>query len=64
MTASKKAKKKRGGQEKAEEIHCVGCGRFMGYGSVLDGVVEHYCGRCKTWTMVSSMEIEEGELDK
>ena len=60
----KKPKKKRGSQEKAEEIHCVGCGRFMGYGSVLDGVVELYCGRCKTWTIVSSVEIEKGGVDK
>jgi len=35
-----------------QEIHCPGCGRFLGYQAILWGVVKIKCPRCKEFTTI------------
>ena len=36
------------------EIHCCGCGRFIGLAAIAVGIVQIKCPKCKKWTTVSS----------
>lgn len=53
------AKAKRGRQEidqnkmvATQEMHCVQCGRFLGFQAILWGVVKIKCPNCKEWNTV------------
>lgn len=35
-----------------QEMHCQGCGRFLGYQAVLYGIVKIKCRNCKQWNTV------------
>lgn len=35
-----------------QEMHCQGCGRFLGYQAILWGVVKIKCPNCKQWNTV------------
>ncbi len=37
---------------KAQEIHCPGCGRFLGLQIIMWGMVKIKCPRCKEWTTI------------
>lgn len=41
-------------EEEANEIHCVGCGRFLGLSAIAVGAVQILCPKCKSWTTVSN----------
>jgi len=45
------------------ELHCIGCGRFLGYECVVVGVIKIKCKSCKEWTVIESLYDEE-ELQK
>lgn len=36
----------------AQEMHCPGCGRFLGYQAILWGTVRIKCPNCKEWTTI------------
>ncbi|GAH68141.1 unnamed protein product [marine sediment metagenome] len=36
----------------SREIHCAGCGRFLGIEAILWGVVKIKCPNCKQWNTV------------
>lgn len=36
------------------EIHCVGCGRFLGNAAIVIGVIQIKCPKCKKWTTISN----------
>jgi len=33
-----------------QEIHCGGCGRFLGFQAIAWGVIKIKCPNCKSWT--------------
>ena len=35
-----------------QEIHCAGCGRFLGLQAVVWGVVRIKCPNCKEWNTI------------
>lgn len=35
-----------------QEIHCAGCGRFLGYQAIVWGVVKIKCPTCKEWNTI------------
>lgn len=35
-----------------QEIHCIGCGRFIGFQAIVWGAVKLKCPRCKEWTTI------------
>ena len=37
-----------------QEIHCVGCGRFLGLSAIAVGIVQIKCSKCKAWTTISN----------
>lgn len=38
-----------------QEIHCGGCGRFLGYQAIMLGVIKLKCPNCKEWTTIEIM---------
>jgi len=44
------------------EIHCVGCGRYLGAAAIVIGVVQIKCPKCKKWTTISNWpeELDNG----
>lgn len=46
------------------EIHCVRCGRFLGYELIeAGGVMLGPCPKCKGWTVVKAEgDLTEGDL--
>lgn len=44
------------------EIHCINCGRFLGYQLIMLGIVELKCPKCKEWTTISNFpEVDNGQ---
>ena len=45
------------------EIHCCGCGRFLGLSAIAVGIIQIKCPKCKKWTTVSSWpdRLDNGE---
>lgn len=37
-------------------IHCVGCGRFIGFSALVLGVVRFFCPKCKAFTTIYCFE--------
>ena len=35
-----------------QEMHCVGCGRFLGLQAIVWGVVKIKCPNCKEWNTI------------
>lgn len=35
-----------------QEIHCAGCGRFLGYHAIIWGMLKIKCPGCKNWTTI------------
>jgi len=35
-----------------QEMHCGGCGRFLGFQAIIWGVVKIKCPNCKEWTTI------------
>lgn len=35
-----------------QEMHCSGCGRFLGFQAVVWGVVKIKCSHCKQWNTI------------
>jgi len=33
------------------EVHCVSCGRFLGFQNIKEGYFIAYCNKCKTFTV-------------
>jgi len=42
-----------------QEMHCAGCGRFLGLQAIVWGLVKIKCPNCKEWNT-----IDVGGLDK
>lgn len=42
-------------------VYCSGCGRFLFYENIIDGMVRAKCRHCKIWT---SIGVVKEELDK
>jgi len=37
---------------KTQEIHCAGCGRFLGYHAIIWGMIKVKCPACKEWNVI------------
>jgi phage FluMu protein Com len=35
-----------------QEMHCQGCGRFLGYQAIIYGVITIKCRNCKQWNTI------------
>jgi len=35
-----------------QEMHCQGCGRFLGYQAIIWGLVKIKCPNCKEWNTI------------
>jgi phage FluMu protein Com len=35
-----------------QEMHCVGCGRFLGFQAIVWGMVKIKCPTCKEWNTI------------
>ena len=44
----------------AQEMHCVGCGRFLGYQAVVWGIVKIKCPNCKEWNTIDISPEHKG----
>lgn len=36
-----------------QEMHCQGCGRFLGYQAILWGSIKIKCPNCKEWNTIN-----------
>jgi len=39
-------------------VHCIDCGRFLGFAAVVVGYVQIKCPKCKGWTTISNFPEE------
>jgi|GEM_PF-1629547 len=46
------------------EIHCCGCGRFLGLAAIAVGIVQLKCPKCKKWTTIQSWPNEVDSLQE
>lgn len=42
-----------------QEVHCAGCGRFLGKQAIIIGIVQIKCSRCKQWNTIDIMPDQE-----
>ena len=35
-----------------QEMHCAGCGRFLGFQAILLGAIKIKCSNCKEWNTI------------
>jgi len=44
------------------EVHCIDCGRVLGFAAVVVGYVQMKCPKCKGWTTISNFpdELDSG----
>lgn len=35
-----------------QEMHCQGCGRFLGYQAIVWGIIKIKCPNCKEWNTI------------
>ena len=47
----------------AQEVHCSGCGRFLGFQAVVWGYASYKCPICKEFTTIE-VNTDKGEIDK
>lgn len=40
------------------QVHCIDCGRFLGFAAVVVGYVQIKCPKCKGWTTISNFPEE------
>lgn len=41
-----------GQQVETQQLHCIGCGRFLGFFAIVWGALKIKCPRCKEWTII------------
>ncbi len=40
----------------AQQIHCPGCGRFIGYQAIVWGMVKIKCPNCRQWITIDILK--------